>query len=880
MPDRIGPFEVTRELGRGGMGVVYLATDTRLDRQVAIKALPALLASDPARLERFEREARTLASLNHPNLAGIHGVEQQDGALYLVLEYVQGESLAERLDRGPIPADEAVELAVQIAAGVEAAHDAGVVHRDLKPANIIVTPQGQAKVLDFGLARTDEGGGSSTGTLDSPTLTTPQHSPTIAGAILGTAAYMSPEQARGRRVDKRTDIWSFGVVLYEMLTGASPFQGETATDSIGAVLHKDLDLDRLPPGTPVNVRRVLERCLVRDRALRYRDIGDLRLELMRSHEDSEPEPLPAGRSIGPATLPMALVLMALMGAGGWLASSLMRTRPAVPTVSKVDVVVVDSDSQLWYTGPKISPDGSMIAYMLDGMIQLRRLDSFESNPIRGTEQASGIFWSPDSRWIGYTTSDSIFKIAANNGNPIKLTSEVHKFNSGTGGAWTRDDRIVFSGQAEGSSGLVQISARGGRATMLLAIDPEQVSSIQDVAGIPGTNTVLYIEFDQQFGYKLCAYDGIKRVALEQFTDMKVSEPAYSSSGHILFSRLTTEESIWAIGFDRESLEPIGEPFVVEQNASQASVSNDGVLAFQRGNFMKGGKYAVFSEDGDRTPIDDEFEMRFAPFMSPDQRKVAFSGGTMPKFDIWSHDLTRGVTSRVTFMEMIVSVSGWSPDGREIAVVGGRPEEGLFQTYFYYTDGSGESRPPVDGIISGFDRTWEHAVAQDISDSDAVNTVSMDDPSHRTRILTLEGQSNRPISLSPDGTLLAYASSESGEFEIYCTRYPDGNGKWQVSTRGGTRPQWSADGTRLFFQSRGDKPDDEPTIQVVDVSTEPTIQFGLPSQAFPMVKLGRDWFVAPDATALVTTLELDSTEQIRISISLVQNWASTLKQRSP
>lgn len=280
MLERVGPFEVLREVGRGGMGVVYLARDTRLDREVAIKALPEHLASDRSRLERFEREAKTLAGLSHPNVAGIHGVEEQGGSRYLVLEYVDGETLADRLDRGPLPVDDAVEYAVQIAAGVEAAHEAGVIHRDLKPANIKITPDGEAKVLDFGLARVEEAG-SSTGALDSPTMTQrPQHSPTIEGAILGTAAYMSPEQARGRRVDKRTDIWSFGVLLYEMLVGASPFHGETATDSIGAVLHKDLDVQRLPSETPAHVRRVLDRCLVRDKNLRYRDIGDVRVELL------------------------------------------------------------------------------------------------------------------------------------------------------------------------------------------------------------------------------------------------------------------------------------------------------------------------------------------------------------------------------------------------------------------------------------------------------------------------------------------------------------------------------------------------------------------------------------------------------------------------
>ena len=281
MIDRIGPYTVHRELGRGGMGVVYLGEDTRLDRAVAIKALPEHLASEPGRLARFEVEARALAQLSHPNIAGIYGIEEHEGANYLILEYVEGETLAERLGRGPLAIDDTMDLAIQIAEGIGAAHDRGVVHRDLKPGNIIVTPEGRAKVLDFGLARFETGSDSTGGDVMSQSPTLPavgRHSPTLPGVVLGTAAYMSPEQARGRAVDKRTDIWSFGVLLYEMLVGSNPFQGENASDSIGAVLHKDPDLSALPPATPANVRRVLERCLVRDQAQRFRDIGDLRIE--------------------------------------------------------------------------------------------------------------------------------------------------------------------------------------------------------------------------------------------------------------------------------------------------------------------------------------------------------------------------------------------------------------------------------------------------------------------------------------------------------------------------------------------------------------------------------------------------------------------------
>jgi eukaryotic-like serine/threonine-protein kinase len=294
----VGSYQILSAIGAGGMGEVYRARDARLDRDVAVKVLPDLFSSDADRLARFEREARTLASLNHPNVAGIHGIEEHGGRRYLILEYVAGETLADRLDRGPLPFDEALDIAVQIARGIEAAHEAGVIHRDLKPGNVVVTPEGQAKVLDFGLARMEETSSSGAAVGEMPTLTSPaRHSPTVAGVILGTAAYMSPEQARGRRVDRRTDIWSFGVVLLEMLTGANPFAGETVSDSIGAILHKEADVTRLAPDTPPMVRHVLRRCLARDRDQRYRDIGDARLDLLDAGAAAAPPA--ARRSLAP-----------------------------------------------------------------------------------------------------------------------------------------------------------------------------------------------------------------------------------------------------------------------------------------------------------------------------------------------------------------------------------------------------------------------------------------------------------------------------------------------------------------------------------------------------------------------------------------------------
>jgi Tol biopolymer transport system component/predicted Ser/Thr protein kinase len=454
MPDRIGPYEVSKELGRGGMGVVYLATDTRLNRRVAIKALPPELASDPARLERFEREARMLAQLNHPNLAGIHGVEEQDGARYLVLEFVEGESLAEVIDRGPLAVDDAIDLSAQIAAGVEAAHEMGVVHRDLKPANIMITPEGQAKVLDFGLARTDENGQSSTGALDSPTITTPQpqHSPTIAGAILGTAAYMSPEQARGRRVDKRTDIWSFGVVLYEMLAGASPFHGETATDSIGAVLHKDLDLERLPRNLPRDARRLITRCLQRDKSMRLQSIADARVELteiahaLGSGVVDETGIGSSTRSSNTPWLVCAAIALVAVSLGAVL---LMRPAPT-PTIQRAVEPRIDAVDRLTdFEGieghPTISPDGRSVAYVAndEGDTDIFLLRVGGSNPINLTADSPyndyGPAFSPDGEQIAFSStrgSGGVYVMGATGEDPRRVAPE------GFDPAWSPDGKML------------------------------------------------------------------------------------------------------------------------------------------------------------------------------------------------------------------------------------------------------------------------------------------------------------------------------------------------------------------------------------------------------------------------------------------------------
>jgi len=526
MLDQVGPYQVLREIGRGGMGVVYLARDSRLERDVAIKALPEELAQDPVRLERFEREARAIAGLSHQNIAGIYGIEEQDGAKYLILECIDGLTLADRLDAGALPTEEAIEIAVQIAAGVEAAHEAGIIHRDLKPANIKIDSDGVVKILDFGLAKSDEAQSSTGAGFDGPTM--PQHSPTIAGAILGTAAYMSPEQARGRRVDKRTDIWAFGVLLYEMLVGSNPFKGETATDSIGAVIHKDIDLSYLPNGTPSNVHHVLTRCLERDKNKRFRDIGDVRIEL----EDGTGESLaPASPARGSpfALIAIAAVIFAIAGAGAmWL----LRPSPK-PTLMNLAIPVADRFESIDQLA--LSPDGETIAIIAkehpaDNKVSLysvfvRGWSDQGFRKLQGTERSSNtkasrfrMAFSPNGEHVLIEIADEVRPISEVRSIPIAGGPSTKLFEILQNGqlserfCYLSDDAIAVVSQ-DGKK-IYRISTSGGTPEVianLSEIDDLRIGAI--IRPTPGSQTLIAVLWNTLL------YSGIQRRIKRGFTEL-------------------------------------------------------------------------------------------------------------------------------------------------------------------------------------------------------------------------------------------------------------------------------------------------------------------------------------------------------------------------
>ncbi|MEQ8850499.1 MAG: protein kinase [Phycisphaerales bacterium] len=716
--DMIGAYRVERELGRGGMGVVLLATDTALDRSVAIKSLPEEVARDPERLARFEREARTLAQLNHQNVAGIHGVERRGDERFLVLEYVEGETLAERLDRGVIPTDEAVEIAAQIAAGIGAAHDAGVIHRDLKPGNVMVTAEGVVKVLDFGLARA-EGSSASSGSLDVATLTSPaQHSPTVAGVILGTAAYMSPEQARGRKIDRRTDIWSLGVILYEMLTGMSPFVGETATDSIGAVLHKDVDLARLPAGTPSGVRRVLERCLVRDKSARWRDAGDVRVELLAAGRgEDEPAAVGGGRSragwVVAGVLALMVVGMGLVAAvsPGVLGNHAGETRVVRSTIKAPDgleiryVSLSPDGERLLIIGRPIEPMGRRPE---DQRVYVRDLASGVWRAVEGSEETFAADFSPDGSQIAMicdlsgTIEEKSLRLAPADGSSaavqtLRIAPEYQQGGGPNWMSWTASGQIAMISSRD--SRLDLIDPGSGRVVSSATITGENPKSIYGLAGAFGERhvAVVLIRYSER-GYHedvglIDLTTGVLTMLVEDASTVRLLDDQT-----ITFAR---GEELLVASIDPESVRVVGGLRVAEENGwrqalwshSWLLVSDTGDMVYAEGG-TQGAERTVLITEPDGTqrvwgeepqPYEDELAL------SPNGERLAvtmsFSGGA---FDVWGSEIDRPRLRRIIQIPGVdVSAPKFLPDNERLIV--SKQSQGADNLDFLLVrfDGSGE-----------------------------------------------------------------------------------------------------------------------------------------------------------------------------------------------
>ena len=893
---RLGAYEIIAAIGAGGMGEVYRARDTKLNRDVALKILPDAFAADHDRLTRFTREAQTLASLNHPNIAQIHGLEDSSSVQALVMEFVDGADLSQRIAAGPIPVDDTVAIARQVADAIEAAHEQGIVHRDLKPANVKVRADGTVKVLDFGLAKALEGSGTprpSTSLSLSPTYASPAM--TGVGMIMGTAGYMSPEQAKGKEVDKRADIWSFGVVLYEMLTGRVLFQGETASEVMAAVIMSEPDLRTLPANVPSSLRYVIGRCLVRDPKLRLRDIGEARLALAGTTLMQAPAtPLvPPRRSVNRGLAAVAVGLAIALTATGVALWRADETKPA-EAVIRFDVQPPSKASLSLVARPTValSPDGSLVAFVAstqgESRLYLRSLGDATPRAIPGTEGASNPVFSPDGKEIAFFATGRLKKTTLD--GVVSLISEAGSDGDPRGIAWLTDGTLVFGSIAAGP--LVQVQSTGGPTRAITTLDEKKGERTHRwPAALPRGKLLFTVgtlgspdNYDRAAIEAMDLATGKRQVVLEG-----ASSARYATSGHLLFVR---ESILYAVPFDVNTLTTRGTPVQVLRGvngdtttgASHFAIAENGTIAYASGTALAAANRLVWVDrQGKTQPIGVPQGLYFDPRISPDGTRVAVTWQTLTagNGDIWVSDLTRNTFTRLSFSEGALSPV-WSADSKTI--------------YYSSIDPSGRKttlmRRPADGsrdaerLAVVDSRAYLQAVTPD------EQTVLLDYQSVGGRtpgkgeLVTLSLAANaKPQPLvtsvfdeygatwSPDRRWLAYQSDESGRAEVYVRDMTSGGGRWQVSTNGGEEPHWSPDGRALYYRN-------ETQLMSVAVDTRTTFAPAQPKLVFDGVynlrsDTGISYAVAPTGDRFLMVRLTD--ENTASTLTVVTNWFAELRR---
>jgi eukaryotic-like serine/threonine-protein kinase len=901
---RIGAYDLQAPLGAGGMGNVYRARDTKLKRDVAIKLLPHVFTADPERLARFEREARVLAALNHPHIGAIYGVEETDGVGALVLELVDGDTLEQRIARGPIPWKEALPMAQQIAEALETAHEAGIVHRDLKPANIKITPQGIVKVLDFGLAKLvpvapndaePAGQGGEKQLASAPTVTI---GGTKEGVILGTAAYMSPEQARGQSVDKRTDIWAFGCVLFEMLSGRAAFAGETVSDTLVKVLEREPDWLLLPPDTPPSVTRLLRRSLEKERKRRLADISDARLDIT---EALTPSASNAARMHAPEShrvsrrLVIALSISLTVG-GVVVGSALWRaTRATAPRVTRTTITPADGQTLSADTADRfvtIAPDGTRLGYLVflgpqSNRLFVRTLDQLEPTELTGLgDTTRGPFFSPDGAWIGFFDVAGLLKKVAMTGGPA---ATVCRFDgSGTRGAtWSTDGTIIFA-TSDTSSGLWQVPASGGAPKMLTKPNPERGERDHLWPRVlPGGRAVLFTIMPTTGGIEnaqvavLDLRSGAQKILLRGGTDAQ-----YAPTGHLVFGAAGT---LRAVAFDPNRLEIRGTPAPVvsqvmttESGANAFDLATDGTLVYLSGNLTTDPLRTLVWVDrhGVEVPLGAPARAYLRPRLSPDGTRVIVDSQDAER-DIWLWDFARKTLTRLTFDPTSDGSPIWAQDGRHVLFSSLR--SGVYNLFSVAADGSGTP----ERLLQSSTHNYPTSVTPDgrqLVFSDVMKTevmmLNLDDNKHVTPLVQTPF-AERNGDISPDGRWLAYESNESGKSEIYVRPFPDVNsGRWQVSNAGGTRPHWARSSRELFYVA---PPGALMSVRIKEGSTfnasEPVKLFeGRYYYGAPPV-LGVTYDVSPDGERFLMTKPVTDAPSSP-TIVIVQNWQEELKRLVP
>lgn len=861
------------------MGEVFRARDSRLKRDVALKVLPTSALQDLDRRARFEREAQVLASLNHTSIAQVFGVELDGDSMVIVMELVEGATLADRMARGPVPVDEAIAIAAQICDGLEAAHERGIVHRDLKPANVKIRPDGSIKILDFGIARvlTNDAPADSA---NSPTVLGAR---TDSGAILGTAAYMSPEQARGRAIDKRTDIWALGCVLFEMLSRTRAFPGDSAADIVAAIVHKEPDWSALPASTPSNIRDLLRRCFEKTPKDRLRDAGDAKFELTRP-----PAAVIGGAGSAPAAMRLSPILW--FAAGGIAAALLLLITPLAqllttpgkaPAVARSVIQLPPGTSLALSRGSAvaISPDGRTLIFAgkANNKVQLyrRALDAYDATPIAGTDGATNPFLSPDGRWVGFFAEEKLKKVSLDGGAPITITSVTNA----RGETWASDDTIFVT--PTNAVGISRVSAQGGELAAVTSRDKDQLSHRWPFA-LPGSSTLLYTIWND------LGWEPARTVVQKAGGAQKalIAGGGYAhyirdtgTRGYLVYAR---SEGLMATGFDESSLSltsqpvPLGDSVITNlSGGAHFDLSAAGTLAYVPGAIGEADRSLVWvTLDGKATPAISIHGLSRVWSLSTDGHRVVRNNTIGATRDVWIDDLSLGISARVpTLAGGFSSAAIFAPGGKSLVFARDAPNTNIFRRSL--EDNGTEERLTTSDLaqiptgISPDGQTVAFVTYEPTTGSD-IWMLSLADKSVKPFVKTsaIEGSAV----FSPDGRWVAYQSNDSGRFETFVRPFPAGQPVVRVSTDGGIFPIWSPDGRSLLYRNTALN-----KIVAVDVSLSPSFRLGQARPLFDVLGYESTAAFAPDGKRLLM-MPVIATEQSSAQINIVQNFIAELRAR--
>ena len=882
---RLGPYEILSAVGAGGMGEVYRARDTRLDRIVAIKILSDHLADRAELRDRFEREAKTISSLNHPHICTLYDVGHQDGTDFLVMEYLEGETLAARLVKGPLPLDQVLKYAIEIADALDKAHRKGITHRDLKPGNIMLTKSG-AKLLDFGLAKLKQEVAPATPVSQLPTM---KSAITGEGTILGTLQYMAPEQVEGKEADARTDIFAFGAVVYEMATGNKAFEGKSQASLIAAIMEREPPaMSSLQPMTPPALDRVVKRCLAKEPDERWQSANDLANDLKWIGEGGSPvttAPTPAAKGVhalGRESLIFGLATLLLGATIASLATWNLKPSPSAPLRPVTRTMInLPPGQQLagLDSGPAValSPDGTHLAYVAhqgsDQQLYLRAMDSLEAKPVPGTEGAISPFFSPDSQWLGFFAGGRLKKVSVSGGAALTLGDSVNPH----GASWGSQGMIAFSPILLGV--VQQVSDAGGTQQPLTRLEKGEVSHGWPEF-LPGGQAVLFARIAVD-GSKIAVHPigkGDQRNLVQGGTS-----PHYATSGHLVYLQAG---NLMAVPFDPQRLAVTGSAIPAVQGvvqspsgAAQYSFSTTGTLVYVPGGIQSAQSTLVWVNRNGAEQLLAQPRAYVYPRVSPDGRRVAVVI-TEQDSQVWLYDLSRETLTRLTFGASNNLFPTWTPDGKRIAF--STAKEGPNNLFWQLADGSGGlERLTTSEYLQG-PNSWS-------PDGQLLAFIEVNPTTGRDIwVLRMGDRKAQPFlrtpfnetapRFSPDGHWLAYVSDESGRDEIYVQPYPGPGGKWQISTDGGTEPVWNPNGRELFYRS-GDK------MMAVDIATQPGLTAGKPRMLFegpymPTPLTFPDYDASPDGQRFLMLKPTEQAQSAPTQINVVLNWFEELKQKVP